>query len=260
MKRMHVLDNYMSSPGHPITINVVGAGGTGWYVVEHLRKLNLALQAMDHPGVFVRVFDGDRLGPENKARIPFNDYELGQNKAVAVVNRQNREFGFNWEAVDDWFTLKNARNNAEAYANIIISCVDKVAARREIAEFLIHASKKSSYPEYKPRYWIDTGNSLSTGQLWMGTVGKIQQPTSEKYTMVDKINNIVEEYGAILHDEPELPSCSTYESLTRQDLFINGIVAQGTGHFLWKLLNRGYTTTKGMVVNSDDDVVQGIPL
>ncbi len=260
MKRMHILDRYMFNPGHPITVNVFGAGGTGWIVVEQLTKLNLGLLALDHPGLFVRVFDHDRLAPENRARILFNDYELGVNKAIAVVNRQNREFGFNWEAVDQMFTLDNAFDNEDTFANIIISCVDKVQPRREISEFVNKAAIANLTPEIQPKYWIDTGNNVTTGQVWMGTVGEIKQPASKKYITVGKIKNIVEEYGAILHDEPGQPSCSARESLAKQDLFINGKVAQEAVHLLWKFLKNGYTVNKGMVINADEDVVQGIPV
>lgn len=29
MKRVHYIDNYLVNPQHPVTVNLIGAGGTG---------------------------------------------------------------------------------------------------------------------------------------------------------------------------------------------------------------------------------------
>lgn len=42
MKRVHYTDSYLMSPQHPVTVNLIGAGGTGsqvltcWHVLTQL--------------------------------------------------------------------------------------------------------------------------------------------------------------------------------------------------------------------------------
>lgn len=33
MKRVHYIDNYLINPQHPVTVNLIGAGGTGSQVL-----------------------------------------------------------------------------------------------------------------------------------------------------------------------------------------------------------------------------------
>ena len=50
MKKIHYTDNYLLKPYHPVTIHVAGAGGTGSQVIANLARMNVALQALGHPG------------------------------------------------------------------------------------------------------------------------------------------------------------------------------------------------------------------
>ena len=43
MKRVHYTDNYLMSPQHPVTVNLIGAGGTGSQVLTCLARLDAAL-------------------------------------------------------------------------------------------------------------------------------------------------------------------------------------------------------------------------
>ena len=36
MKRIHYIDNYLINPQHPVTVNLIGAGGTGSQVLTGL--------------------------------------------------------------------------------------------------------------------------------------------------------------------------------------------------------------------------------
>lgn len=64
-----------------------------------------------------------------------------------LVNRLNCFFGLNWEA--------NPNRASGGAADILIGCVDTIAARRTLAAF--------SYA-----YWLDLGNSATTGQVILG--------------------------------------------------------------------------------------------
>ena len=40
MKRVHYIDNYLLNPQHPVTVNLIGAGGTGSQVLTCLARLD----------------------------------------------------------------------------------------------------------------------------------------------------------------------------------------------------------------------------
>ena len=49
MKRVHYIDNYLINPQHPVTVNLIGAGGTGSQVLICLARLDVTLRALGHP-------------------------------------------------------------------------------------------------------------------------------------------------------------------------------------------------------------------
>ena len=61
MKKIHFTDRYLLNPRHPVTVFVIGAGGTGSQVITNLARMNMALQALGHPGLHVTVFDPDTV-------------------------------------------------------------------------------------------------------------------------------------------------------------------------------------------------------
>ena len=61
MKKIHYTDRYLLNPYHPVTVFVVGAGGTGSQVATGLARMSVALQAHGHPGLHVTVFDPDTV-------------------------------------------------------------------------------------------------------------------------------------------------------------------------------------------------------
>ena len=51
MKRVHYTDSYLMNPQHPVTVNIIGAGGTGSQVLTGMARLDVTLRALGHPGV-----------------------------------------------------------------------------------------------------------------------------------------------------------------------------------------------------------------
>lgn len=90
MKKIHYTDRYLLNPYHPVTVFVIGAGGTGSQVATGLARMSVALQALGHPGLHVKVFDPDTVTEANIGRQLFSASELGLNKAAALVTRINR--------------------------------------------------------------------------------------------------------------------------------------------------------------------------
>ena len=132
MKRVHYIDNYLVNPQHPVTVNLIGAGGTGSQVLTCLARLDAALRGLGHPGLFVTLYDPDIVTEANIGRQLFGPSDLGQNKAQCLVTRINNFFGNDWKAQPDIYptVLKDARR--DNLANITITCTDNIKSRIDL--------------------------------------------------------------------------------------------------------------------------------
>lgn len=260
---VHFTDNELISPPNPISLNLIGAGGTGSQVLTALARMNHALTELNHAGLVVRLWDDDVITEANLGRQLFAESELGLHKSVALINRVNRFFGTNWKAETRKFEKDNfGRIPENAQANITITCVDNVKARFEVAEIL---KTKSNYRNYsnEPKYWLDFGNSQQTGQVILSTIGEIKQPQSEKYQTVANLPFITDEFGDLLkqsEQDDDTPSCSLADALQKQDLYINSTLAQMGSSLLWSLFRKGMTPYRGFFLNLKDFRTQPIKL
>lgn len=252
---VHFTDNYLISPTNPISINLIGAGGTGSKVLTALMEINESLIALGHVGLKVRLWDDDVITSANLGRQRFFECETGLYKSVALINRINRCIGSNWKAETVKFEKdKFGRVPENARATITITCVDNVQARFGVAEMLKEGSYRRHYQD-EPKYWLDFGNSQDTGQVLLSTIGEIIQPNSEKYKTVASLPFVTDEYGELLkqsEQEDNTPSCSLAEALEHQDLFINSSLTQMGCSLLWNLFRRGMTEYKGFFHNLKD--------
>ncbi|TYR38288.1 PRTRC system ThiF family protein [Sphingobacterium phlebotomi] len=250
--KVHFTDNYLLNPTNPITVNLIGAGGTGSKVLTVLLEINESLIALGHAGLSVRLWDDDIITTANLGRQRFFESETGLYKTVALINRVNRCIGTNWKAENRKFERDNfGMIPQEAEATITITCVDNVQARFNVAEILRVFSHRKNYRD-TPKYWLDFGNSRHTGQVLLSTIGEIEQPNSEKYETVASLPFVTEEFGELLkqsEQQDDTPSCSLAEALQKQDLFINGSLAQMGCELLWGLFRNGMTENRGFFLN-----------
>mgnify|MGYP000978082140 FL=1 len=262
--KVHFTDNALINPTNPITVNLIGAGGTGSQVLTALARMNHALSELNHAGLSVRLWDDDVISEANLGRQLFAESELGLHKSVALINRTNRFFGTNWKAETQKFEkddLERLQSNMQS--NIYISCVDSVKSRFYIAEILNELKMDKSYYRNQCKYWIDFGNSQFTGQVLLSTIGNIKQPNSEKYETVENFPFITEEFGELLKIselEDNTPSCSLAEALEKQDLFINSVLAQMGSSLLWSLFRNGLIENRGFFLNLKNFYSQPIKL
>lgn len=250
-RKVHFTEKSLLQATNPISVNLIGAGGTGSQVLTALARINHSLVALGHAGLQVRVFDDDAVTAANLGRQLFSPAELGLNKGVALINRLNRFFGLNWKAVAKKYCNRTLGSGNYDSA-ITISCVDTVSARFEIAGML--SATTDHKHRNKPIYWLDYGNSQYTGQVLLSTVGKVKQPASRKFEPVDCLPFITEEYKDLLQqtDEKALPSCSLAEALRKQDLFINPTLANMGASLLWQLFREGMISNRGFFLNLQD--------
>ncbi|HZY36635.1 MAG TPA: PRTRC system ThiF family protein [Mucilaginibacter sp.] len=255
---VHITDNYLINPPNPITVNLIGAGGTGSQMLTALARINHALLNLNHPGLVVTVFDDDRVSEANLGRQLFAETEIDFYKSVVLVNRVNRFFGTNWKAVTNRFA-DGMPDEKKAKANLYVTCVDTAGARFNISEILHSLGKSGRYDRERPLYWMDFGNSRFTGQVILATVGDIKQPESDLYRPVGNLPFITEMFRDQLEQADQTddtPSCSLAEALTKQDLFVNSAVANLGASLLWQLFREGMLFNRGLFLNLKTFITQ----
>lgn len=259
---VHFTDRYLLNPEHPVSVSLIGAGGTGSQLLTCLARMHQAMLALDYPGLMVTVYDPDTVSASNLGRQLFAEAELGMNKGVALISRINRFFGTSWKAIPQKFeqhTLDYLPN--EAQTNLYLSCVDTAAARFDIAAILKRYAGKRMYVSDRPLYWMDLGNSRTTGQVLLSTIGKLAQPDSQQYLPEGNLPFLTDMFADLLHAADtgdDTPSCSLAEALTKQDLFVNSSLASMGASLLWQLFREGILFNRGFFMNLHDFRVQPI--
>jgi len=258
MIKVHILPDEMLNPTHPVTICVIGCGGTGSQVLTSLARINHNLNALGHPGIYVVTFDPDTVSPSNVGRQLFSESDIGFNKAVLLTTRINAFYGTSWEAVPEYYTKETGIR-----CNITITCVDNVKARREIAEILDSYKKRCHYvePYLKTFYWMDLGNTRNTGQVILGTLQEIKQQESTIYDTIGKLPSLTERFNLKkIKEKDSGPSCSHAEALKQQNLFINSSLAQLGCDMIWELLSEGMINYAGFYLNLKTKCMNPMPL
>lgn len=252
---IHFAHQYLLRPYNPLTVHLIGAGGTGSQMLTALARINQSLITLGHAGLQLTVFDDDTVSEANLGRQLFAGCELGLPKAVALINRVNRFFGTNWKAVTKRFEATAARQLPDrGCANLFISCVDTVAARYDIAGVVTGYRNARELGRNKALYWMDCGNAQYTGQVVLATISDIPQPKSEQFEPVAILPMMTEEFKPLLDREVDntAPSCSLAEALLKQDLFINSTIASLGASLLWQLFREGMSENRGFFVNVKD--------
>lgn len=232
----------MTAP-HRVGVLLAGAGGTGSQVLNGLARMDHALRALGHPGLFVVVADPDTVSAANIGRQSFSPADRGQSKAAVLVTRVNRFFGLDWESMAlavgtkrpeglDWLRV--------GLLDVVIGCVDTVRSRRSMAKALRGWLKNASY-------WLDFGNSRSTGQVVLGTNGQVEASGWADH-LAQKLPTVLDLFPDMADDAAE-PSCSMEEALARQDLYINATLADFGLSLLWRLIRQGSIEIHGLFLN-----------
>ncbi len=244
--KLHFTDNYIINPRHPLSVNLIGAGGTGSQMLQSLARIDYALYKLGHPGLNVRVFDNDIVTEANIGRQLFSPNDVGLNKADVLVTRINTFFGVNWDSVSDLYD-----GERYGFANITITCVDNVKTRLEIGKLSKVKHKTNGYDEKKGYYWLDLGNQTDRGQVVLGTIGNIEQPKANpQYETVSHLKTVHELFDLRkIKEEDSGPSCSLAEALQKQDLFINSTLSQLGSALLWKLFSEARISYHGIYLN-----------
>ena len=238
---MYLINQYLRNPTHRISIDLIGVGGTGSFVISRLARLDFALKEMGHPGLYVTAYDSDTVEPFNVGRQNFIPSDVGENKAFCMVEKCNYSYGTDWNAIDDF-------HSGKLESNIIICCVDNMKFRK-----LLYKNSKDKknfklyklYDHNKPMYIIDCGNGKDFGQVILSEVAS------------NKLKNLYDLFpNADYQDTEEIQKtrgCSYREKLEEQDLFINDSIAIEAVELLKKMLTVNSIDYQGCIINQSQN-------
>ena len=253
LTRIAEVDTYHSNVdlnATPIQINIIGAGGTGGYLVRDLSRFVYSIEKRtSKSNISITIFDGDNVEEKNILRQNFLPHDIGQNKAEVLALRHVRAFGTNINYVPEMFESVHASsqkwrgfNNSEKGTIIYVGCVDNNAARREIAKTMENFRTENWGRQSQEIWWIDSGNERKTGQVIAGS----------NYLM-----DVTDFYPEILlpeYDSKEVISCADRMMEDEQNMFVNLTASNLILNYLRKIILNEPMITNGSVFNIDNRV------
>ena len=226
-----------------VEVHLVGVGGNGAQMAACLARLDIAMRALGHPhGLHVVAFDADRVGEANVGRQLYSAADIGRHKSIVTVHRLNQFYGLDWSAVPQRYEAAQEARPYGRGADILISCVDSRAARRQLHR--IAFDRFSGF-----RYWLDLGNTESTAQVVLGQPAN--RHTSQGAQRLPCVTELFPELLDADVADDDRPSCSVRMSLASQGLFVNDVAVRFAAQLLYELFSRGRIAAHGVVVNLD---------
>ena len=147
---------------------VVGAGGTGSFIVPALARLIFELKQQQNKSAEMLIVDPDVVENGNIPRSNFCFAEVGRYKAQTLAERVATAWGietsFSCEKFDPERHLKSSNSDYRSLT-IIVGCVDNYLARRKMHLAL---DEFRGYGDASRLWWIDGGNGRSSGQVLLG--------------------------------------------------------------------------------------------
>lgn len=150
----------------PVQILIIGAGGTGGYVIPQLYRIAYASKRKCR----VIIADGDIVEEKNLIRQNFSPNDIGENKAAVLAERYAEVFGIETEYIPDFiesedqlYNLLYIRHNGYSLEpqpiSILIGAVDNNRSR---------IMCNNVFNKLDDIVYIDSGNGDFTGQVVCG--------------------------------------------------------------------------------------------
>jgi PRTRC genetic system ThiF family protein len=158
-------------PDGPLTIVLVGCGGTGSHIADALASLAIECRRRREAEPRVVLIDGDRVEARNTVRQRFLEREIGRHKVHAVAGRLAHDVGVAFEAVAEMATpalLERVVGPTHRAPVIVVGAVDTRTARREIARYVVGRDPLHGAAGWCRRLWLDAGNGDASGQVLVG--------------------------------------------------------------------------------------------
>ncbi len=226
----------------PVKILIIGAGGTGGYVIPHLYRIAFA----SNRPCRVIIADGDLVEEKNLIRQNFAGCDIGENKAEVMAQRYSDVFGIETEYVPDY--IENEKRLCELlevpgrpyYSRepkpipILIGAVDNNRSR---------IMCNNVFNKLNDIIYIDSGNEEFAGQVVCGV--KMNGRVLSK--PVAKI------YPDILKDTEKFPSelsCAERSVSAPQTIATNVFASTAIVSMLYYLLIEGNLKTNRIAFSS----------
>lgn len=213
-----------------VHVTVIGAGGTGSYLVSELAQMNFLLKKLGGIGLHVTLYDEAKVSEFNVGRQNFHAMDVDLHKSKVLIERVNNFFGTNW-----LFKTENFYPSSDNVGDVVLTCADIAKLRYDLGK-QYHNSGSCSL-------WIDGGNGQSDGQVILGWLCN-----KNKETLMPNIYDLYGEQLLAVDDDDE-PSCSHEQSLNRQDFGVNSMIAKVMAQFLWRLLRHGSVDHHGAYID-----------
>lgn len=223
----------------PVTIVIIGAGGTGGYVIPHLYRIAFT---SEHPCRII-IADGDIVERKNLIRQNFAECDIGENKAEVMAERYSEVFGIETEYIPDFIEseeqlcelldVKGGWNEPKPIG-ILIGAVDNNRSR-----VMCH----NVFQTLDDMIYIDAGNGEYTGQVVCGV--------KQSGTVMSKPAARV--YPEILTDVEKFPSelsCAERSVSAPQSIAANLFASTAIASMLYYLLIEGELKTNRMTFSS----------
>lgn len=154
-------------PGYEaVTLALVGCGGTGSWLAPAVVRIGRLLKEKAGKRVNLTFIDPDHVEAKNVYRQNFCEAEIGRNKAETLAFRYGLAWGMEIAAFAVGFDKEMLGGwNSSDHLTVLIGCVDNTAGRSKL-------EKAVQENTYKPRWWLDCGNSQASGQALLGCGGK----------------------------------------------------------------------------------------
>lgn len=137
-------------------IILAGCGGTGSWLAPAIARTARWLSDRGKE-VMVTFVDPDQVEEKNVYRQNFCSAEIGRNKAETLACRYGTAWGIEIGAIP--YTLSDHCIAHDNGLTLICGCLDRESARKDIKRIIRLRSRF---------YWLDSGNSQSSGQVLFG--------------------------------------------------------------------------------------------
>jgi PRTRC genetic system ThiF family protein len=217
----------------PITISLIGAGGTGSHVADGLASLECTLRNLGHPGFRVNLYDAGRVRRANIGRQRFTEADIGHYKVDVLTHRLNMFYQLGWVA-----NARNVEPGHDVLGDLVLTCTDSAIFRAKLG--------KAYRERTSHTLWLDVGNGAMSGQAILGHLaGKTNAPMR-----LPNVFDLYPELSKMQAADRDAPSCSMEEAIARQEWPINRLVATACVTLLWNLLRKGAITDHGCQMNT----------
>lgn len=249
--RLHFLPNKLINSTDAISISVIGAGGTGSAFVREMIDIAILLRAIKDKEIDLHLLDYAKVKESNMGRQNFYPEDIGDYKAETLIKRINRNYGFSWK-----YYNKKVTKTYVPKTNIIVLCVDNIEARKIVYEY--DYSQGYYHDSNRVFYFLDMGNDQHTAQVFLSTNDVITQPKVKDIDTVSFLQNPFEYFGEqtifrALEQENNIPSCSSYQAIQSQDLFINKAVAMQGAKIIWNMFMNNYVRHQAYFINHETE-------